>query len=62
MEVVYACCCGLDVHKKSVTACLLRGSGPQRQQELRTYGTMTRDLLALAGRLLEERLVVTVER
>lgn len=47
MEVVYECCCGLDVHKKSVTACLLRGSGSQRRQELRTFGTTTRELLAL---------------
>lgn len=47
MEVVYDCCCGLDVHKKSVTACLLRGSGSQRQQEVRTFGTTTRELLAL---------------
>jgi hypothetical protein len=23
MEVVYLCCCGLDVHKKSITACVL---------------------------------------
>jgi len=23
MEVVYPCCCGLDVHKKSITACVL---------------------------------------
>ena len=24
MEVLYPCCCGLDVHKKLVVACLLR--------------------------------------
>jgi len=23
MEVLYPCCCGLDVHKKSITACVL---------------------------------------
>jgi hypothetical protein len=27
MEVVYPCCCGLDVHKKSITACVLWAGG-----------------------------------
>jgi len=49
MEVVYRRCCGLDVHKKMVVACLLsvdeRG---QRQKEIRVFTTMTKDLLALA--------------
>lgn len=49
MEVVYRRCCGLDVHKKMVVACLLsldeRG---QRQKEVRVFTTMTQDLLALA--------------
>jgi hypothetical protein len=25
LPVVLSCCCGIDVHKKSLTACLLRG-------------------------------------
>ena len=49
MEVLYAVCCGLDVHKASVTACLRSpGDGPRRQQEVRTFGTTTRELLQLA--------------
>jgi transposase len=49
MEVLYAVCCGLDVHKASVTACLRSpGDGPQRRQEVRTFGTTTRELLGLA--------------
>ena len=49
MEVLYAVCCGLDVHKASVTACLRApGDGPQRRQEVRTFGTTTRELLRLA--------------
>jgi len=44
VEVVYARCCGLDVHKRDVVACLLTPAGKQ----VRTFGTMTRDLLALA--------------
>jgi transposase len=49
MEVLYAVCCGLDVHKASVTACLRSpGAGPPRRQEVRTFGASTRELLRLA--------------
>lgn len=48
MEVVYSRCCGIDVHKRSVTACLLLpGPGAQPVKEIRTFSTMTDDLLAL---------------
>jgi transposase len=48
MEVLYRVCCGLDVHKKTVAACL-REPGPNgtRPEELRTFGTTTRELLRL---------------
>jgi transposase len=47
--VMHACCCGLDVHKKQIVACLMRfDEAGQRQQELRTFGTMTQDILGLA--------------
>lgn len=42
MRVVYERCCGLDVHKKAVVACVMTPEG----QETRTFGTMTQDLLA----------------
>jgi transposase len=49
MHVVYPHCCGLDVHKKTLTACLLiAGVSGKGQHEMRRFGTMTRDLLALA--------------
>ena len=48
MQVIYACCCGLDIHKKFVVACLLTtGSDGAVQKETRTFSTMTQDLLAL---------------
>ena len=48
MEVVYERCCGLDVHKRSVAACLVvPGEGGRPRKEVRTFGTMTEDLLAL---------------
>ena len=49
MRVVHESCCGLDVHKKSVVACLLTGGATGRaHKEVRLFGTMTEDLLALA--------------
>lgn len=55
MEVVYPHCAALDVHKKTVTACCVHsfGSG-QKQEETRTFGTTTRDLLALRDWLQTE--------
>jgi transposase len=48
MQVVYERCCGLDVHKKMVVACLITLTAKgQRHKEIRTFGTMTRDLLVL---------------
>lgn len=44
MRVVYDRCCGLDVHKKTVVACVITPAG----QETRTFSTMTQDLLALS--------------
>ena len=45
MQVVHEVCCGLDVHKKSVTACVLWVSGRRRQT--RAFGTFTHELLEL---------------
>lgn len=43
MEVVYECCCGLDVHAKTVVACLVT----KGRKEIRTFATMTDELLQL---------------
>lgn len=51
MQVVYERCCGLDVHKKTVVACILTPDG----RETRTFGTMTKDLLRLADWLVERQ-------
>jgi len=41
-------CCGLDVHKQTVAACVrVPGAQGRRTQEVRTFGTTTPDLLAL---------------
>jgi transposase len=49
MDVVHERCCGLDVHKQTVVACVIvPSSGRQPYREVRTFGTMTADLLELA--------------
>src|SRR3989442_216904 len=48
MEVLYPRCAGLDVHQQTVVACARVASGSTVQQEVRTFGTATADLLALA--------------
>jgi transposase len=54
VEVVYERCCGLDVHKQTVVACVvLPGNGRQPQKEVRTFGTMTAELLEFADWLNE---------
>jgi len=47
-EVVYPCCCGLDVHKKSITACVLWAEAKGKSRKLKKrFGTFTHDLLQL---------------
>ena len=49
MQVLYECCCGLDVHKKTVVACVLITSpNGQVHKQVRTFATTTTRLLALA--------------
>lgn len=55
MDVIHERCAGLDVHKKTVVACV-RHLDPQGavRKETRTFGTMTADLLELADWLKHE--------
>src|SRR5438270_12314471 len=50
MEVLYECCCGIDVHAKMLVACVNK----EGQKETRTYSTMTDDLLKLLDWLTAE--------
>ena len=48
MEVLYERCCGLDIHKRIVVACVIvPGPSGQPVKEVRSFGTMTDDLLRL---------------
>src|SRR6266699_4308294 len=41
MEVVYERCCGLDIHKKMVMACVITpGADGKPTKEIRSFGTM----------------------
>ena len=43
MEVMYKVCCGLDVHKKVIVACILSSNDKQ----IKSFGTMTEDIFEL---------------
>jgi transposase len=53
MEVLHPRCAGLDVHKDTVVACGRIVSGGQVRQEVRRFGTTTKELLALSDWLTE---------
>jgi len=56
MDRVVERCCGLDVHKDTVVACVRTpGEGGKRHQEVRTFGTTTAALLSLRDWLVAER-------
>jgi transposase len=56
MDTIYRSVAGLDVHKKTIAACI-RHTNQQGKvtEEVRTFGTMTRDLLALSDWLQASR-------
>jgi len=54
MEVIHARCAGLDVHKKTVVACVRVAAGDGVRHEVRTFGTTTAELETLGGWLRAE--------
>lgn len=56
MEVRYERCCGIDVHKRKVAACCIYPEEDGRvRKEIRSFGTMTDDLLALSDWLADHQ-------
>ena len=51
MDTIYQRCCGIDVHKSVIVACLRDG----RKTEIRSYGATTDELRKLAEWLLESK-------
>jgi transposase len=49
MDVLFERCCGLDIHKRTVVAYLVMpGSNGQPVKDVRSFGTMTDELIQLA--------------
>ena len=55
MDVVFPRCAGLDVHKKTVVACVLTREGRDVARAVQTFGTTTADLLRLQTWLTDQR-------
>ena len=53
MEVLYSRCCGLDVHKSSITACVLIAQSGKPLKHIRRFGCTTRELRELVVWLQE---------
>ena len=48
LSIVNPVCCGFDLHKAKISACLITVDGEGKQQyEIREYSTFTRELLKL---------------
>ncbi len=56
MDVVYSRCAGLDIHKKTIMACVVApGPKGKPQKTIRAFGTMTDDISALGDWLAAEQ-------
>lgn len=54
MDAITERCCGLDVHRDRIMACLLTGRADEKpEKQVREFGTMSRDLHAMAEWLRE---------
>jgi transposase len=54
IRIVHPICCGLDIHKESVSACIISpDSNGDEQYEVKVFGTFTDDLMRLREWLLE---------
>jgi transposase len=53
VEILYKSCCGLDVHKKMIVACLRQTDEVGKvAKQVRTFGTTTSELLSLSDWLV----------
>jgi len=55
MEVLHPRCCGLDVHKETVAACLRLVVNGKVVKEVRTFATTTASLMALSEWLTQNK-------
>jgi len=58
MDAIRECCAGLDVHNKTVVACILNGPLDHKpKKQIETFGTTTRELLRLQDWLVANQCV-----
>jgi hypothetical protein len=55
MEVLHPRCCGLDVHKDMVVACVRLVIDRKTVKEVRTFSSTTADLMALSEWLTQNK-------
>lgn len=59
MDVIHERCAGIDISKADVKVCIrVPGPARRRRKEVRTFSTMTNDLLAMRDWLLAEGVTV----
>lgn len=54
MEIIFDRCSSVDVHKETLTTCIMIGKGKRLKKEIRTYSTMTEDIENLRDWLKSE--------
>ena len=56
MKVEHVCCAGLEVHKRTVVACVLKGApGNEPARETKSFGTTTPELMEMVQWLKSHR-------
>ena len=60
MEVLHSRCCGLDVHKKSISACVMIREHGRLEKLERRFGTFTGELEDMAAWLAEHKVTHVV--
>lgn len=56
IQIVHPVCCGLDVHKKKISACLITiTENGEEHYEIKEFGTFTNDLLTMKKWLIDNR-------
>jgi transposase len=60
VSVIHPICCGLDVHKDSVTACVVWSEEGRERTEQKEFGTLTDQLYAFRDWLLDHECPVVV--
>ena len=62
VSVIHPICCGLDIHKNKISACLLYEEGGETNMAFREFSAFTDDIIALREWLLEYKCpVVSME-